>query len=151
MLQRQELSAPVLLAHVACDENKMADYASQSNKTMFRTATNTQFLDVFNSKFPIQGGTWTSVSLPNKIIFNVISSLFGRRLEMREWATLSEQATRITDKNIAEKTAPTNTSCISRNRNNRKCLSSLLHGSGLESSGMEKKYVWYQWMLLCKR
>ena len=130
MLQRQELSAPVLLAHVAGNENKMADYASRLYNTLLSTTTNTQFLDVFNPTFPIQGGTWTSAALPNKITSNVISSLHGRRLAMREWTTLSEQATGSTGKNIAEKPAPTSTSCISRKRNNRKCLSSLLHGSG---------------------
>ena len=68
---------------------------------------------------------------------------------MREWTALSEQATGSTGKNIAEKPAPTNTSCISRKRNNKKCLSSLLHGLGQESSGMERKCVWDKWMFLC--
>ena len=151
MLQRQELSAPVLLAHVAGDENKMADYASRSYNTLLNTATNTQFLAVFNSTFPIQDVTWTSASLRTEIISNVISSLCGRRLAMREWTTLSKRATGSTGENIAEKSAPTSTSCISRKRNNRKCLLSLLHGSGRKSSGMERKCVWDQWMLLCER
>ena len=75
MFQRQELSAPVLLAHVIGDENKMADYSSRSYNTVLITATNTQFLAVFNSTFPIQDVTWTSASLPTEIISNVISSL----------------------------------------------------------------------------
>ena len=77
MLQRQDLSAPVLLAHVAGDENKMADYASRSYNTLLSTATNTQLIAVFNSTFPIQDGTWTSAALPNEIISNVFSSLRG--------------------------------------------------------------------------
>ena len=147
MLHRQELSAPVLLAYVAVDENKMADYASRLYNTLLRTATNTQFLAVFNSTFPIHGGTWTSAALPTEIILNVISSLHGSRLVMRVWTILIEQANGSTGKNITKKSAPTSTSCISIKRN---CLSSLLHGSGQESSGMEKECVWDQWMLLCE-
>ena len=109
MLQRQELSAPVLLAHVAGDENKMADYASRSYNTVLSTATNTQFLAVFNSTFPIQDSTWTSAALSTEIISDVISLLRGRWLAMREWTTLSDQATGSTGKNIAQNPAPTST------------------------------------------
>ena len=70
---------------------------------------------------------------------------------MHEWTTLSEQATGSTGENIAEKHAPISISYILRKRNNRKCLSSLLHGSGRESLGMERKCVWDQCMLLCER
>ena len=139
MIQRQEISAPVLLAHMAGNENKMADYASRSYKTLLRTATNTQFLAIFNSTFHIQGVTWTSAALPTKIILKIISSLRGGRLAMREWTTLSKQVTGSTGKNISEKPAPTSTSCILRKRNISKCLLSLLNGSGRESLGMEKK------------
>ena len=83
MLERQEISSPVLLGHVSGEENKMADYASRSYNTLLRTATNTQLLAVFNSTFPIQGVTWTIAALPIKIISNFISSMIGRRLEMR--------------------------------------------------------------------
>ena len=48
MLQWLELSAHVILAHVAGGENKMVDYASHSYNTLLRTATNTQFLAVLN-------------------------------------------------------------------------------------------------------
>ena len=120
MLQRQEISAPVLLVHVAGNENKMTDYASWSYNTVLSTDTNTQILAVFNSTFPIQDSTWTSAALPTEIISNVISSLRGRRLVMREWTTLSEQATGSTGENIAKKLAPTSTSCISRKLNNKK-------------------------------
>ena len=36
MLHHQELSAPVLLAYVAVDENKMADYASRLYNTLLK-------------------------------------------------------------------------------------------------------------------
>ena len=151
MLQLQEILSPVILAHVAGDKNKMADYASRSYNTLLRTTTNTQFLAIFNSTFLIQCGTCTSVALPTEIISNIIILLRGRRLVIPKWTTLGKQVTGSTGKNIARKPTPTSTSCILINRNNRKCLSYFLHGSGQESSGMEKKCMWDQWVLLYER
>ena len=100
MIQLQEISAPVLLTHMAGEKNKMADYASWSYNNLLRTSTNTKFLAVFNSTFPIQGGTWTSAALPTKIISNVISLLRGRWLVMRKWTTIIKQATGSTGKTL---------------------------------------------------
>ena len=80
MMQREAHAAPVLVAPVAGADNDMADFASRF------TSDPTNFVSLFNKKFPIQAGSWKLVNPRPMTCSAVLSSLRGKRLEMHEWA-----------------------------------------------------------------
>jgi hypothetical protein len=108
MRQRTTTSAPPAIFHVAGKQNILADTASRRlqvaephstmhgepnmpNNKQFVSAN--MFLTVFNAMFPLQQlGSWHNVPPPSVPYSNVISTLRGKRLELRRWTTRIERS-----------------------------------------------------------
>ena len=79
--------APLMVAHIAGDDNKMADVASRFKLDSSLYAHSTSLLHYFNSHFP-QATSWQQFHLPSNLISRVISSLWGQRLTLELWRRL---------------------------------------------------------------
>jgi len=73
MRQRGLLSAPVLFMHMLGPDNQMVDFNSRLYNKVLRITTNSKFLYVFNSIYPLQAGVWHNEILPSATILAVIS------------------------------------------------------------------------------
>jgi hypothetical protein len=85
-------SAPTAIFHVSGVNSILADVAScpvpgvTSHFYWLEKLPNANFSHYFNAKYPFpQQRCWTKVQLPSTLWFNVISTLHGQRLVLRQW------------------------------------------------------------------
>jgi hypothetical protein len=101
MRQRHTRSAPPAVFHVAGIQNTMADVASRAVKGVaahFHLLEKSPgamcpqtFLTIFNSTYPLpQKLPWTNVQPPSALWSNVILTLRGQRLQLRQWTITLE-------------------------------------------------------------
>ena len=135
MMQREAHAAPVLVAPVAGADNDMADFASRF------TSDPTNFVSLFNKKFPIQAGSWKLVNPRPVTCSAVFSSLRGKRLEMHEWTMPHVLPIGGAGRNIVSSlmSQPSCQSYAESSKSN--CCSSLLQGCGRESTEEESRFV----------
>jgi hypothetical protein len=150
MRQRVTRSAPPSVYHVAGITNVLADVASRplkgvSDRFHLMEATphvmcpNT-FLTLFDASYPLpQKRPWTNVQPPSVLWSNVISTLRGQLLEMRQWTIKLAKQPGPTGLAMPENVASIPTCGISQKHYSRPTALPLPPGFELESSGMHSK------------
>jgi hypothetical protein len=150
MRQRCNRSAPPAVYHVAGVTNTLADVASRplagvaahfhllsSSPTDMCPQT---FLTLFDSMYPLpQKRPWNNVQPPSGLWYNVISTLRGQRLALRQWTMPLDLPLGPTGPTIPHKPASTRTSDICHEPSNKPISSHLPPGFVLGSSGMQSK------------
>ena len=94
-LERVQAS-PLTPLHIPGDENAITDIPSRSfgRKAKWHCETDTDFLTLFDSKFPLPSqNCWTLYHLPNEITSKLISVLLTQRSEPEEWRRLPKGKT----------------------------------------------------------
>lgn len=131
MRQRNNHSGPMTVAHVAGDDNTMADVASRIYNTEFSGFDDGQFLTHFQQLFPLpQMLSWRVVKPPADMISAVTSTLLGTRLPMQRWIRKNKQRPGPTGAPMPPNANATRGSETSTMPSNNKCSLVSLLGSG---------------------
>jgi hypothetical protein len=92
MRQRVTQAAPPETFHTEGERNVLADVASRIIASLTNVTNPLAFLAYYNARFPLpQSPSWVLVTLDSALCSNVISTLRGRRLELRRWTTSREK------------------------------------------------------------
>ena len=86
-------AAPLLVDHIAGDQNTMADVASRAflsnTEHEFNKQSHKSFLHYFNSKFPLPKNlSWLEFQMTQNLISKVTSEMAHGPAEMASWKTL---------------------------------------------------------------
>jgi hypothetical protein len=146
MRQRVTRSAPPTVYHVAGIRNILADVASRPLKHvachfhLFDTLPNMlcpqTFLTIFNARYPLpQKQPWRSVQPSSVLLSNVISTLRGQRLELRQWTGKLANSPGSTGLDTPNSAGLTPGCAISTSRSNNLTSLPLPPGFALECSG----------------
>jgi hypothetical protein len=160
MRQRVTRSAPPAIYHVAGVRNTLADVASRpltgvashfhlldSSPTDMCPHT---FLSLFDKMYPLpQKRPWHNVQPPSGLWCNVISTLRGQRLALRQWTTPLAGPPGPTGPTMQPKPESTHTYDTCQDPSNRLICSHLPPGFELESSGMHSKLAPSLWKRRC--
>lgn len=99
MRQRTLRSMPATVISIAGEDNTLADVSSRKVQptpvsrptSVFPLLPDDQFLTYFDQRFPLpQNSSWTRVNPSSKMQSQVISTLRGRQLHLRQWTTPPE-------------------------------------------------------------
>jgi hypothetical protein len=131
MRQRSNQSGPTTVAHVAGDDNTLADVASRIYNTEFADLNDNDFLTHFQKRFPLpQMLSWTVVTPPEDMISAVTMTLLGMRLPMQRWMKNSASRTGTTGASMQQSAEETHGSETPMTPSNNKCSLVSLLGSG---------------------
>jgi hypothetical protein len=150
MRQRLTRSAPPAVFHVAGIENILADVASRpltgvgSHFHLFednpRAMCPTEFLTIFNSTYLLpQAQPWTSVQPPSDLWSNVISTLRGQKLPLRQWTTKLDQRPGTTGPSMPASVTSTHGCATTPSHPSKPTSLPLPQGFVLASSGTRSK------------
>jgi hypothetical protein len=156
MRQRRTRSAPPAVYHVAGTTNKLADVASRqlagvaSHFHLLEHAPGSMcpstFLTLFNSHYPLpQKRPWTNVQPNSALWSNVISTLRGQRLGLRQWTIKLDERPGPTGLHMPDRADSTRTCDIYPSPSNKPTSLPLPPGFELASSGVQSKLASNLW------
>jgi hypothetical protein len=129
-MQRATRAGPITVASIAGKTNDMADIASRSYNNA-AIVPDSPFLTHFNTRFPLpQRTSWKLVHLTPVMTSLVISTLAGKRLQLRQWMTSFKPKTGTLGSNSVPTHAATHTSSTQPSQSNSSSFLPLLQGSG---------------------
>jgi hypothetical protein len=161
MRQRITKSAPPALFHVTGVQNTLADVASRPIKGITvpfhvedsppNSVCPSEFLTFFDSHYALpQKRPWSNVLPPSDLWSNVISTLRGQRLPLRQWRTTTHDQRPGPTGAPMPKNATLIHGCGSTTSHLNKSTSlPLPHGFELESSGMRSRLATSWWKRPC--
>jgi hypothetical protein len=160
MRQRLTRSAPPAVFHVAGSENILADVASRPVKGIaapFHLLENnpysmcpTEFLTIFDSHFVLpQAKPWTNVQPHSDLWSNVISTLRGQKLPLRQWTTRLDQRHGTTGLPMPKNATSTPGCGTTPSHPSRPISLPLPPGFALASSGTQSKLDIKLWKKRC--
>jgi hypothetical protein len=156
MQQRQTRSAPPAVFHVAGVQNTLADVASRplsgvaSHFHLLEKLPSAMcpqtFLTIFDSSYPLpQKRRWHNVQPPSDLWSNVISTLRGQRLALRQWTTRPVPPPGTTGRPMHASATSTPGCATKRAKKNKLTSLPLPQGFDLGSSGMQSKLATKLW------
>jgi hypothetical protein len=160
MRQRTTQSAPPAVYHLAGTRNQFADVASRkatgvpnhfhSMEKSPESMCPESFLTLFNSSFPLpQRLSWHNVQPPLGLWQNVIATLRGQRLTLRQWMTPLAEPVSSIGLPMLQHGDSTLGSDMSRYYNSKNCSLPLPPGFELEYSGVVSKLDPKLWKQRC--
>ena len=135
--QHVHRSSPLLTVSIAGVNNDMADVASRAAKNTAANISQSNFLALFKSKFPLpKQHSWHLYQLPDKWSSRMTSCLRGTPLTMASWTKLPNQGknTGLTGLNTQTHSTKTPSSNTSPKCNNLSSSQLSLRGSGQVTS-----------------
>ena len=96
MRLRLAKASPIIPMHIPGVENAISDIPSRSfgKKVEWHCNTDSEFLTLFNQKFPLPSqNSWTVYQIPKRLSMRVISILLTQASEPHEWSRLQKTKT----------------------------------------------------------
>ena len=96
MRLRLAKASPIIPMHIPGVENAISDIPSRSfgKKVEWHCNTDSEFLTLFNQKFPLPSqNSWTVYQIPKRLSMRVISILLTQASEPHEWSRLQKVKT----------------------------------------------------------